>query len=129
MITLSLLKLLENNGHGTIDQSLFWEKLTLDKNGLYISAIGSEQARGARRMQSYEIYSRARTDVAAYQQLQEVREFLSGAYGSVCELPAVPPVTTEGYKNVDIMPPSTISNNGLDSNGRVVFSITGQIYY
>lgn len=40
MITLSLLKFIENNGLGVIDQDLFWQKLTLDKVGIYIADIG-----------------------------------------------------------------------------------------
>ena len=35
MITLNLLQLLENNGFGTIDENLFWEKLTLGEEGVF----------------------------------------------------------------------------------------------
>ena len=128
MITLSLLKFLEDNGFGTIDKDLFFEKLTLDRKGIYISSIGDAQSRGARRSQSYELYSRGTTDVDSYKKLSEVINFLDGSYG-VCKLPAVPPATDKGYENVTIMPLSTITNNGLDSNNRIVYSTMGTIYY
>jgi len=128
MITLSLLKYLEDNGFGTIDTDLFFQKLTLDRKGIYIANVGDAQSRGARRTQSYELYCRGETDVDGYKRLSDVIDFLNGSYG-VCVLPAVPPVTTTGYKNVTIMPLSTITNVGLDDNNRVIYSATGTINY
>ena len=72
MITLNLLKLLENNGFGTIDRDLFWQKMTLGKNGVYIASIGNPTNRGSRSMQSFELYSRGTTDVAGYRQLKDI---------------------------------------------------------
>lgn len=128
MVTLSLLKFLENNGIGTIDQDLFWEKMGLGKVGLYITDLGSSRDRGGRQMTNYQIFSRGKTDVDGYQKLEEVAKLLNSSY-SVCMLPEVPPVTEYYYSNVTIMPVSTISNDGLDGNGRVIFSITGVIYF
>lgn len=128
MITLSLLKYLENNGFGTIDVDLFWQKLGLDKKGLYISDLGQEQERGQRISQLYELYYRGTSDTDGYKKLQAIVNFLNDSYG-VCELPAVPPVTESGYSNVVIMPLSTISSMGEDANGRIIYSATGRIYY
>lgn len=128
IITLSLLKFLENNGIGKIDENLFWQKLGLGLNGLYIADIGTSQSRFGRHNTTYEIYSRASDDFIAYGQLLEIANLLTNSY-EVCHLPAVPPFTDEGFSQVTIMPPSTISNNGQDSNGRVIYTITGQIYY
>lgn len=128
MVSLSLLKLLENNGFGRIDESLFWEKMGLGEDGLYITDVGGSRDRGSRPSLTYEIYSRAKTDVSAYQKLQAVVDFLTKSF-AICELPAVPPATDYGYKNVTILPPSSITNVGQDANGRVVYSIIGQIYY
>jgi hypothetical protein len=128
MITLSLLKYLEENGFGGIDVDLFFQKLTLGKRGIYITDIGDAQLRGARRSQSYEIYSRGWDDVDGYRRLSDIIDFLTGSYG-VCRLPAVPPVTEHGYENVTIMPLSTINSVGLDDNGRMVYSATGTINY
>lgn len=126
MVSLSLLKYLEDNGFGKIDENLFWEKMGLE-DGLYITDLGGSQDRGRRPSMTYSIYSRAKNDVKAYDQLVEVTRFLKSSYG-VCDLPAVPPVVEYGYKNVTIMPPSPITSAGQDTNGRVIYSITGQVY-
>lgn len=129
MITLSFLKLLENEGFGTIDVDLFYQKLTLDKKGLYITDIGNPVARGSRDTQSYELYARGANDVDGYKLLTEIRRYLIQEYSNICELPAVPPVTTEGYTNVELSRPSTITNVGLDDQNRIIYSMTGTIIY
>lgn len=128
MVSLSLLKLLEINGFGTIDEDLFWEKLGLNEDGLYITDLGASQDRGTRNSLSYQIYCRGEDDVSTYKKLQAVADFLTNSF-SICKLPAVPPVTDYGYENVTIMPPSAILSLGEDINGRVLYSITGQLYY
>ena len=128
MITLSLLKYLEINGFGTIDKDLFWEKLGLDLIGIEITSTGLARERGARHRQDYTLYSRGKTDVSGYEKLEQVRNFINKSY-EVCELPSVPPVTEVGYHNVTLMPPSTITNSGEDANGRIIWSLTGTIYY
>lgn len=131
MITLSLLKFIENNGLGVIDQSLFWQKLTLDKVGIYIADIGQTKERGGRNVVQFELYSRGSDDVDGYKRLQAVLDLLNNNY-VVCALPSVQSgsqVITEGFSNVTIMPPSSISNYGLDSQGRIIYSATGTLYY
>lgn len=131
MITLSLLKFIENNGLGVIDQNLFWQKLTLDKVGIYIADIGQTKERGGRNVVQFELYSRGNSDVDGYKRLQAVLDLLNNNY-VVCALPSVQSgsgVITEGFSNVTIMPPSSISNYGLDSQGRIIYSATGTLYY
>lgn len=128
MVSLSLLKLLEINGFGRIDKDLFWEKLGLNEDGLYITDLGVSQERGGRRSLSYQICCRGKTDVAAYQKLDAVAEFLRRSF-AICKLPPVPPITDYGYDNVTIMPPSSLLSLGEDINGRVIYSLTGQLYY
>lgn len=131
MITLSLLKFIENNGLGVIDQNLFWQKLTLDKVGIYIADIGQTKERGGRNIVQFELYSRGDNDVDGYKRLQAVLDLLNNNY-VVCNLPSVQngsQVITEGFSNVTIMPPSSISNYGLDSQGRIIYSATGTLYY
>lgn len=131
MITLSLLKFIENNGLGVIDQNLFWQKLTLDKVGIYIADIGQTKERGGRNVVQFELYSRGNDDVDGYKRLQAVLDLLNNNY-VVCALPSVQSgsgVITEGFSNVTIMPPSSISNYGLDSQGRIIYSATGTLYY
>lgn len=131
MITLSLLKFIENNGLGVIDQNLFWQKLTLDKVGIYIADIGQTKERGGRNIVQFELYSRGSDDVDGYKRLQAVLDLLNNNY-VVCALPSVQSgsqTITEGFSNVTIMPPSSISNYGLDSQGRIIYSATGTLYY
>lgn len=131
MITLSLLKFIENNGLGVIDQDLFWQKLTLDEVGIYIADIGQTKERGGRNIVQFELYSRGDNDVDGYKRLQAVLDLLNNNY-VVCNLPSVQngsEVITEGFSNVTIMPPSSISNYGLDSQGRIIYSATGTLYY
>lgn len=131
MITLSLLKFIENNGLGVIDQNLFWQKLTLDKVGIYIADIGQTKERGGRNIVQFELYSRGSDDVDGYKRLQAILDLLNNNY-VVCALPSVQSgsqTITEGFSNVTIMPPSSISNYGLDSQGRIIYSATGTLYY
>lgn len=128
MVSLSLLKYLEDNGFGTIDQNLFWQKMGIDDDGIYISDVGGSQDRGERPSLTYTIYSRAKNDVEAYRQLEAIADFLKSSF-AVCKLPAVPPVTDYGYKNVTILPPSAIVTVGQDINDRSIYSFTGQLYY
>lgn len=129
MITLSFLKLLENEGFGTIDIDLFFQKLTLDKVGVYIADIGDPVERHGRDTQSYELLVRGTTDVSGYKKLKEIRKFLVTEYHNICDLPAVPPISTEEYKNVELAKPSTITNVGLDAQNRIIYSMTGTIIY
>lgn len=133
MITLQLLQLLQNNGLGTIDVDLFWEKMGLGKEGVYVSSLGEATTRGARRAQTYELYSRGDSDVSGYKNLLAIAEFINSAYRDICTLPSVQnpngEVIAEELGNVAIMPLSSISSNGLDANGRTIFSATGRIIY
>ncbi len=133
MILLSLLQHFENEGLGTIDDDLCWGKMGLDHDGIYIAELGGSQNRGTRRNMSYQIFSRGANDVQAYKRLETIRQLLVEAYGEVCELPAVVDQDgveiSEGFNNVLIATPSTISNDGLDAQGRTMYSIIGTIYY
>ena len=127
MITLNLLKLLENNGFGKIDKNLFWQKLGLGKTGLYISNISVNGERGKRRVQHYEIFSIGENDVEGLKQIEAVAKLLRESY-AINELPEVKGFC-EGVRNVAILPPSTVSNVGENEQGRIVYSISGEIIY
>lgn len=128
MVTLSILKYLENNGLGVIDKDLFWEKMGLNEIGVFISDLGANHARGIRPSVTYQLFSRGKTDVDGYKRLQAIVDFLNKSF-SVCKLPAVPPVTDYGYDNASFAPLTAISSEGEDMNGRVIYSATGQVYY
>lgn len=131
MITLNFLQLLEDNGYGTIDTDLFWNKLSLNKNGVFIVDIGQAQPRGNRRVQRYEIYSRSKkSDVDGYLKIKAIADFINNQAYSVCDLPKCDLVSeNEAVHNVTIMPVSTPTNTGEDSMGRIVWSISGNIIY
>lgn len=129
MVTLSFLKLLSDNGFGEIHTNLFYQKLTLDKKGIYIADVGDVMGRHSRDAQGYELLSRGTNDVEGLKALQEIREYLVNEYQNICDLPAVPPITTQGYKGVHLTKPSTITNVGLDAQNRVIYSMTGTILY
>lgn len=131
MITLNLLKLLENNNLGEIDKDLFWQKMTLGEYGVYISSIGNPTVRGNRTMTSFEMYSRGRNDVDGYKRLKNIVDFLNASY-SICKLPSVSlgnQVIADAVENITIMPCSTITNGGLDDNNRIIWTATGTIYH
>lgn len=129
MITLSFLKLLEDEGFGIIDSDLFFQKLTLDRKGIYIADIGDPVEKGSRDTQSYELFARGANDVDGYKLLTEIRQFLIREYSNICELPAVPPISDDVYTNIELSRPSTITNVGLDDQNRIIYSMTGQIIF
>lgn len=132
MITLNLLQLLQDNNLGKIDEDLFWEKLTLGKVGVYISSLGNPTVRGSRRIQTFELYSRGNSDVLGCRKLMDIVSFLNSSY-DVCSLPRVVgsngSVLSEKIENVTIMPCSSVTNGGLDENGRIIWTATGTILY
>lgn len=129
MITLSLLKFLSNNGFGTINKDLHWQKLGLGKNGVYVISIGQPQERGQIRSQRYQLYCRDNNDVAGYNKLAGIVDFLNQSYGN-CTLPKIEGVPgSKVYTNVTILPLSTPTNIGEDVNGRIIWSATGELRY
>lgn len=134
MITLSILKELENEGFGTIDTDLFFEEASLDskgnpKNGIWIVTRGSAISRVNVEIQSFDIYTRYSNKLTGHQKLQEILEWLQEAYGDVCTLPACPPYTTQTYKNVRIFPTSSIESAGFDENNKLVRVISFEVYF
>lgn len=125
MITLALLKWLEEKGLGVIDETLFWQKMGLNQKGLYITNVGVSMERGERRNQRYEIFSLGKNNLEGLKKLEEVVELLRKSF-SVNELPEVEGVK---YDRVAIMPPSSVSTLGENDQGLMVYSISGNIYY
>lgn len=135
MITLRILKLLEQAGHGTIDingtrkkDGLYFEKLPQGKTGVAIFSRGAEMGHGIRYSQAFDLYSRGTNDVQGYQILEQIIETLSDSY-AVCNLPKVVGVDEAEYTNVSIVPISSIENAGQDENDRVLYSMTAQVTY
>lgn len=128
MITLALLKFLEDNHIGTIDTDLFWQNIGLDAEGLYIVNIGQAQNRGQRRVQRYEIYVRNKSKLDGLKMLESVIDLINNSY-DVCDLPAVKDYGVNGYHNITLLPLSTPTRVGEDANGRIIWSTSGNIIY
>lgn len=130
MITIALLQFLEDNNIGKIDETLFWQNLDMnvDSPVLYIVNIGQAQTRGTRRVQRYEIYTRAKSKLASLQLLESVIDLINNSY-AVCELPAVEQYEVPAYGNITLMPLSTPTRVGEDANGRIIWSTSGNIIY
>lgn len=128
MITLSLLKYIEDNGLGTIDTDLFWQNIGIDSEGVYIVNIGQAQARGTRRVQRYELYSRNSSKLEGLAKLEAIIELINNSY-NVCDLPGIEEYGTNSYHNITLLPLSTPTRVGEDENGRVIWSTSGEIIY
>lgn len=139
MITLNLLKFIADNGLGVVEidgdtpnANLFWQKMSYDKVGVFISSVGNPTTRGSRKMQNFELFSRGTNDLTGAKQLADILELLDKSF-NVCKLPAV--YDCDGNElakeanNVQIMPTSSITNYGSDENGRIIYSASGSIYY
>lgn len=134
MITLSILREIQQAGFGTIDTDLFLEEASLKsdgkpKDGLWIVTRGSGVSRVNTEIQSFDIYSRYANKLTGHIKLESLLEWLQEAYGDVCTLQAVPPYTTQTYKNVRIFPTSSIENAGMDENGKIVRVISFEVYF
>lgn len=132
MITLNLLQYLENAGLGKIDESLFWQHLPYDKEGIYIADLGEVTERGNLKSQSFELYARFKNNVEGYKRLNEVLKYLDNSFNT-CKLPEVKDnngkVLAPQINGVSIMPTSSITNYGEDDRNRVIYSATGSVYY
>lgn len=134
MIALHILKLLANEGFGTIDTDLFFEEAPLNSSGVpqegvWIVERGSDVTRFTTHTQNFDIYSRYTNKTTGYKKLEAILDFLQEAYGDVCELPTVPPYSTTLYTDVRITPTSSVENAGVDDNGKVVRVISGTVQY
>lgn len=133
MVTLHIAKLLEDEGFGVLDQTIFWEDMPINSsgnpiNGLWIVPRGQPYGRFIK-TQAFDIYSRNTNKVTSSQVLEDILEYLQDAFGEVCELPEVPPYSNAHYYDVEIQPVSGIENVGSDEQDKVVRVISGQIKF
>lgn len=134
MIALHILKLLADEGFGTIDTDMFFEEAPLNgqgvpKEGVWIVERGTDVTRFTTQTQNFDIYARYTNKTTGYKKLEAILDYLQEAYGDVCELPTVPPYSTTEYKNVRITPTSSVENVGTDENNKVVRVISGSVQY
>lgn len=137
MITLHILKLLEDNGYGTLaltgeevsDNLLFFEKLPVGKEGVWIMSRGDAIVRGQTLSQSFDIYARGSNDIDGAKRLEAILEFFANECYPVCDLPEVPDYSETQYKNSIIVPTFNISTVGVDGTDRVIYLASAQVTY
>ena len=103
----------------------------MNNNGVFIVDIGQSQSRGERRVQRYELYARLKkSDVEGYRKLKAIADFINEHCYEICELPKCSLVSdSKVVHNVTIMPVSTPTNAGEDTQGRILWAISGNIIY
>lgn len=134
MVTLNIAKLLDDNGFGTLDQTIFWEEIPVGSlegvtDGIWIVSRGSSLDRFNVTTQAFDIYCRNNNKVACSQKLESILHFLQDSYADVCDLPLVPPYNLTVYNNVRIRPTSGIENVGTDANERIIKLISAEVQY
>lgn len=130
MITLHLLQYLADNGFGTLDTDLFFEKLPLGKKGVAIFSRGGERTYGRRRAgQRFDLYSRGSSDLTGADILDKIGTFFSDNYDELCTLPTIPGVSNRQYAKARITTIDNIENIGLDENDRVIFRLGAEVIY
>lgn len=134
MITLHVLKLLEDEGYGTIDTDLFFEEAPLDsqgkpKQGLWIVPRASQVTPRNVRVQQFDIYSRYTNKLTGSKKLEGILDYFEHNSSKPCELPDVPPHSATTYTNIRIIPLSSLETLGSDENGKIVRVISAEIRY
>lgn len=139
MITLHIAKLLADNGFGTLvltgtetgSNLLYFEKLPIGKNGVFIVSRGAPLSRGQRTVQAFDLYARGSNDIDGAKRLNDILKFFSRDFGInlVCDLPIVTGYSTNKYSNVIIEPTQNISNVGQDNADRVIYLASAKITY
>ena len=129
MITLHILQLLADNGFGTMNQDLFWEKLPLDKNGVAIMSRGGViTGARSRNTLAFDLYCRGKNDLLSADRLERIRKLLIDEY-PVCDLPTVSGKSNKQYKNVRFVLISNVENLGLDETDRLLWRLSCEVIY
>lgn len=134
MITLNILKLLEDEGFGTINDDLFFESIDIDnqsqpKEGIWIVSRPSQPTQRNVKVQQFDIYARYQNKITCGNKLQGILDYFEQSKDKPCTLPDYPPYSTGMYTNIRIFPLSTIENVGIDENGKLVLVISGEIRF
>lgn len=128
MLTLHILKFLEDEDFGTIAVDLFWEDFPLNKNGVAIYSRAGTMYRGRKAVQAFDLYSRAESAPQAADKLEKIWEMFVDNY-VVCDLPVVPNVSEKLYTSVRFVPIANIENLGKDETDRLLFRLSMEAIY
>lgn len=134
MIIHSLLQQMSNDGFGTVNTDLQMGILPLNqqgnpRNGIAITARGSEVTRVFSNIQNVDFYVRNTNPITASNKAQEILEYLKDSYSEICDLPALAGYTTDTYRNVTIEPTSSVEFVGVDDNNGHSFVVSGVVRY
>lgn len=133
MITLHFLKLLENAGFGTIGTDLYYQKAPVvngqEREGMWIVDRPSATTRRNIKVQQFDIYSRYTDPVDGSKKLQAILDYLEQTKAKPCTLPTVPNYSSIQYVNVRVTPLTSLENVGVDSTGKIVRVISGELRY
>lgn len=134
MIVHSLLQQMSDDGFGTVSEDLQMGVLPLKpdgtvRNGIAITARGSAVTRMQIEIQAVDFYVRNTNPLAASQTAQQILEYLQESFSEVCTLPPLEDITTDSYRNVTIIPTSSVEFVGVDENSGHSFVVSGEVRY
>lgn len=134
MIVHSLIQQMSNDGFGTVNEYLQMGVLPLDgngnpRNGIAIAPRGAPINRIRIEVQAIDYYVRNTNPLTASAEAQRIIEYLKASYSDVCDLPPLEGYTTDSYRNVTIVPTSSVEFVGVDDNGGHSFVVSGEVRY
>lgn len=128
MITLHLLKYLEDNDFGTINTSLFENLIPNDKVGVSITSVGGNTNVGRRSCSArLDLYCRGTTNIKGYDLLDRIRLNFSDA--DICTLPIIENVSNIEYKKVRFIEIGNVETLPPDEKNRNLYRLSIQLNY
>lgn len=125
---------MSDDGFGTVNQDLQMGVIPLNtqrepRNGIAVISRGSAVTRTQIEIQAVDFYVRNTNPLKASQTAQEILEYLKESFADICELPPLTGYTTDSYRNVTIIPTSSVEFVGVDDNGGHSFVVSGEVRY
>lgn len=130
MITLHLLQLLEDNGYGVINDSLFENLIPSGKTGVSIVSVSGNTGLGRRNSSiTVDLYSRGENNIDGHDKLDRIRLFFSDKYGELCKLPKLKGLSDIEYSNVTVTNIGNVDTLPPDENNRNLYRLSLTIKY
>lgn len=125
---------MSDDGFGTVSEDLQMGVLPLNenatvRNGIAITARGSAVTRIQIEIQAVDFYVRNINPLKASQTAQQILEYLQSSFSELCTLPPLDGITEDSYRNVTIIPTSSVEFVGVDENGGHSFVVSGEVRY
>lgn len=143
MITINLLKLLENENIGTLalngwtssigSRGLYWQDMPIksdgkDAEGIWVISRQGVVSQVNTGFTPFDIYARFSSPFKGSEKLEEIMQLLKTEYQDTCELPIVIDVPYT-YTNVRVKPVGSVQNIGQDLANNTVWSLSGELRY